>query len=353
MPEQVEHLALHPVRRLPDAGDGGAGLAVRDADLQADPLVAAVEGVEPGDDVEARLALLPVDRRQVDEVGERLVVLQVAAGLDELVRRDLHGRLADELLRAEDGAGHGRGEGGDERLADRVVGGRAGPFGGAAGFGAAAAGRLPPARRPPAPRQRAWPVPRPAGPVRRREARRGVLRSSVIGELLGSAPEDAHLLDLLLELHEAVEERLGPRRAAGDVDVDRDEPVDALRHRVGPVRAAARRAGAHRDDPLRVGHLVVEALDDRRHLLGDRPGDEHQVGLARRAAEDLGAEARHVVAAVDDGHHLDRAAGEAELERPERVLAAPADQGVDRGREDVVRERVLDQAHESAPLFQA
>src|SRR5664280_2566258 len=179
------------------------------------------------------------------------------------------------------------------------------------------------------------------------------LGSSANGELLGGAPDHAHLLDLLLELHEAVEKGLGPWRAAGHVDVHRNDPVDALRDRVAPVGAAARRARAHRDDPFRVGHLIVEALDDRRHLLRDGAGDDHHVALARRAAKDLGAEARHVVAAVDDRHHLDRAAREAELHRPERVLAAPSDQGVDGGREDVVRERVLDQAHESAPLRHA
>ena len=33
--------------------------------------------------------------------------------------------------------------------------------------------------------------------------------------------------DLVLQLHDAVDHHLGPRRAAGDVDVDRDDPVDA------------------------------------------------------------------------------------------------------------------------------
>src|SRR5664280_2616683 len=173
--------------------------------------------------------------------------------------------------------------------------------------------------------------------------------SSANGQLLRRAPHDAHFLDLLLELHEAVEESLGPRRTAGYVDVHGHDSVDALRDRVGPVRAAAGRAGAHRDDPLRFGHLVVEALDDGRHLFRYGSRHDHEVALPRRATEDFGAEARHVVAAVDDGHHLDGAARKAELHRPERVLATPSDEGVDGGREDVVRERVFDQAHERAP----
>src|SRR3972149_284347 len=41
------------------------------------------------------------------------------------------------------------------------------------------------------------------------------------------------LLDDLLELEDAVDERLGPGGAAGDVDVDRDEQVHPLDHAVG------------------------------------------------------------------------------------------------------------------------
>src|SRR3954463_16762190 len=45
--------------------------------------------------------------------------------------------------------------------------------------------------------------------------------------------------DALLQQDDAFEQRLGARRAAGDVDVDGDELVDALGHRVRvPVGAA-------------------------------------------------------------------------------------------------------------------
>ena len=45
--------------------------------------------------------------------------------------------------------------------------------------------------------------------------------------------------DLPLELHHAVEQRLGGRRAAGDVDVDRHDPVAAAHHAVAVVVIAA------------------------------------------------------------------------------------------------------------------
>src|SRR3954452_248186 len=51
------------------------------------------------------------------------------------------------------------------------------------------------------------------------------------------------VLDALLQQHDALEQRLGPGRAAGHVDVDRDDLVHALGHRIAvPVGAAAVRA---------------------------------------------------------------------------------------------------------------
>src|SRR3954454_5498475 len=84
---------------------------------------------------------------------------------------------------------------------------------------------------------------------------------------VASPPAEVGALpDLLLQLVDAVHERLGTRRAAGDVDVHGQELVNPLDNRVVVEHAGARRAGAHRDDPLRLEHLVVDAPDDRRHL---------------------------------------------------------------------------------------
>ena len=135
---------------------------------------------------------------------------------------------------------------------------------------------------------------------------------------------DALVLDALLQDHDRLEQRFGPRRATGHVHVDRDDLVDALGHRVRvPVRTTAVRARTHRDHVLRVGHLLVEPTDRRRHLVGDGAGDHDEVGLARARRERDHAEAHHVVArARQRGGHLDRAAREAPLEHPEGVLAA-------------------------------
>ena len=73
--------------------------------------------------------------------------------------------------------------------------------------------------------------------------------------------------------------------------------VDRLDDRVVVEHPARRRAGAHRDHPLRLEHLVVDLAQRRGHLVRDAAGDDQQVGLARRGAERLHPEARDVVAA--------------------------------------------------------
>ena len=109
----------------------------------------------------------------------------------------------------------------------------------------------------------------------------------------------------------------------GHEDVDRHDLIHALHDGVVVEHAAAARARAHRDHPLGLGHLVVDAAQHRRHLPRQPAGDDHQVGLARRSAEHLGAEARDVVAAAAHRHHLDGAARQAERHRPDRRSARP------------------------------
>src|SRR5687768_14146769 len=79
-------------------------------------------------------------------------------------------------------------------------------------------------------------------------------------------PPVRHVLvvDPFLQQHDALEQRLGPRRAAGHVDVDGHDLVDALRDGVAvPVRATAVGAAPHGDHVLGVWHLLVEPLDGR------------------------------------------------------------------------------------------
>src|SRR3954454_5692148 len=161
-------------------------------------------------------------------------------------------------------------------------------------------------------------------------------RADRVDDLLGAlgvvalAPAEVGLLlDHLAQLEDPVHQRLGARRAARDVDVDRHELVG--RHdRVVVEDAHRARARAHGDRPLGLEHLVVDAPDDGRHLDRDAPGEDEQVGLARRGAEGLEAEAGDVDARGDEAHHLDRAAGQAEGRGEQRVAARPVERPVER-----------------------
>src|ERR1035438_8267251 len=97
----------------------------------------------------------------------------------------------------------------------------------------------------------------------------------------GPLHQRGHLVDLVLQLHQRVKQILRPRRAAGEVDIDRDNPIHALQHGVGIERSAHAGAGAHGDAPLRVRHLVPDAFQHRGHLEGDGARDDHQIALPR------------------------------------------------------------------------
>src|SRR5262249_47281582 len=96
---------------------------------------------------------------------------------------------------------------------------------------------------------------------------------------------------------------------------------------VGVSVVDAAGAGAHGegDHPLRLGHLVVGALEDRRHLVADRAHDEEDVGLPRREPRQPRAEGVDVVVRARGGHVLHPAARRHERILEDGVLAGPAD----------------------------
>src|SRR5207249_9119411 len=102
--------------------------------------------------------------------------------------------------------------------------------------------------------------------------------------------------DFVLKEHQPLQKRLGPRGAAGDIDVDRDDQVDAGECAVAVGEGAADGgARTHRDDPAGLGHLKVDPPYGSGHLPGDGSGDDHEVGLAGRGVVQIRAGTRDVV----------------------------------------------------------
>ncbi len=180
-----------------------------------------------------------------------------------------------------------------------------------------------------------------------RGAQRGLLGGPGRGDAVDA---ELAVLDLVVQLDDRVEQHLGAGRTPGQVDVDRDDVVDALDDRVVVEHAARAGAHAHRDDPLGVRHLVVDLPHHRGHLLRDASRHDHEVCLAGGRREALHAEAGDVVVGGADGHHLDGAAGEPERGRPARGLAHVADDVLERRQHDPCRQLLLESHHASSAV---
>ena len=92
---------------------------------------------------------------------------------------------------------------------------------------------------------------------------------------------------LLLQLEDAIKQGLAGRWAAGDVDIYRQDAVDATKNTVAVmVVATAIGTAAHADNPFRIWHLVVTQPDGRSHFVSNGAGNDHNIGLTRRGSKD-------------------------------------------------------------------
>lgn len=121
---------------------------------------------------------------------------------------------------------------------------------------------------------------------------------------------------LLLQLKNAIQQRLRRRRTPRNIDIDRNNPINATHHTIAIVIVPAPiRTAAHANHPLRIGHLVIALPQRGRHFVRHGPGHDHHVCLARGGAEDY-TQSVLVVSRHGGLHHFDCAAGEPEAERP-------------------------------------
>ncbi len=154
--------------------------------------------------------------------------------------------------------------------------------------------------------------------------------------------------DPVLQPHDGVDHRLRAWRAARDVDVHRNDLVDAQQRRVVLVEPAAGGARAEGHHPFRLAHLLVDLEQDRRLLVRERADDHQQIGLPRRKARQRGAEAVGVVRRRAHRHELHRAARGDERIGEQRELARPADQLVLLRRQVLERRRTVARVAEPA-----
>src|SRR5216110_3088063 len=78
---------------------------------------------------------------------------------------------------------------------------------------------------------------------------------------------EALLGDLFAKLENAFNQCLGTRRTARDIDINRDNGIDAL-NRIIAIIELATGVGAppHTENPLRLRHLLPEETETRSHF---------------------------------------------------------------------------------------
>jgi len=88
------------------------------------------------------------------------------------------------------------------------------------------------------------------------------------------------------------------------------------------VIASSVRTTSHRDHPSWVRHLIVYLAKCWSHLVRERTGNDHDIGLTWRSTEDY-TESILIVPRGTEMHHFDGTAGEAEGHGPQRRLTGP------------------------------
>jgi hypothetical protein len=144
-----------------------------------------------------------------------------------------------------------------------------------------------------------------------------------LGNKLVHASSKSNRNTYLLQLEDAIHQSLRSRRATRHINIHRYNPITPPYHTITIVIIpAAIRTTAHRNDPSRLRHLIINLSESRRHLVCERTSNDHDIGLSRGSSENY-TKSILVVAGSGKVHHFDGAAGQAECHGPEGALASP------------------------------
>ena len=101
------------------------------------------------------------------------------------------------------------------------------------------------------------------------------------------AAAKAFVFHYILKLHNAIKYSFRPRRATGYIDINRNNLVDALQHRIRVENTTTGGAGANSDYPTRFCHLQINLPQNRTHFLGNCARNQQHIALARCKAHTL------------------------------------------------------------------
>mmetsp|Transcript_11222 Transcript_11222/g.16379 ORF Transcript_11222/g.16379 Transcript_11222/m.16379 type:complete len:234 (-) Transcript_11222:97-798(-) len=135
-------------------------------------------------------------------------------------------------------------------------------------------------------------------------------------------------LNLLLKLKQSKQKSFSGGRTPRYIDVHWNNPITSPDDRVRIVIISTTiRTGSHGNNPPRLGHLIINLPQSRRHLIRQGSGDDHDIGLTGGGTE-YHTETLHIVSGGGGVHHFYSAASKSEGHGPERTLARPIDEVV-------------------------
>lgn len=115
----------------------------------------------------------------------------------------------------------------------------------------------------------------------------------------------------------AYHQRLGGWGASRHINIHRHNPITTPRNTVTiMVITTSIRTASHGNNPSWVRHLIVDLSQRRSHLVRERAGNDHDIGLARRSTEDY-TKTILIITGSGKVHHFHGAAGKSEGHGPE------------------------------------
>jgi len=134
---------------------------------------------------------------------------------------------------------------------------------------------------------------------------------------------DLGMPHLLLQLENAVHESLRCWWAPWHVNIHWHNPVAPSRNRITVmIVSTSICARAHRNNPSRIWHLIVNLSQSRCHFVGQCSSNNHDIRLSWRGTEN-DSESVLIVSWCGEMHHFNGAACETESHRPQGTLSCP------------------------------
>src|SRR5207249_5779332 len=100
-----------------------------------------------------------------------------------------------------------------------------------------------------------------------------------VNQQWGAAVQHVFCIHLLLQQYQPFQHRFRAWGAASNVDVNRDDPINALHSRIVAIKSPRGGTRAEGHHPFRLAHLVVDALEHWGNFMVDGAYDHQQVGL--------------------------------------------------------------------------